>query len=87
MSETERKLHGACHPEVLGDLRNKLDTARVVHAQLVMYHSRVARQSSARVDKKEDDSWLDGLMSVLGYAVPVDKKEIIDLGNIRFQQG
>ena len=87
MSDTERKLHAACHPEVLGDLRNKLDTARVVHAQLVMHHSRKARQSSARVRTQDKDAWLDGLMSVLGYAVPVDKNEIIHLGNIRFEQG
>ena len=87
MSETERKLHAACHPEVLEDLRNKLDTARAIHAHLVMHHSRKARQSSVRVRTQDKDAWMDGLMSVLGYAVPVDKQEIIDLGKIRFEQG
>ena len=87
MSETERKLHAACHPEVLGDLLNKLDTARVVHAHLVMHHSRKARQSSVRVRTQDKDAWMDGLMSVMGYAVPTTHKEIIDLGKIRFEQG
>ena len=84
LSETERKLYAACHPEVLGDLQNKLDTARVVHAHLVLHHSRVARQSSTRVRKKEDDSWVDGLLSSIGYAAPAKKKETINLGRVCF---